>query len=118
MKYLVVAIVLFGFVSCQKDKKEYKEIQDANPTSLQNEIHEGKKLMETHCYLCHSPNAAENEGRIAPPMVAIKARYIDKEGYNKEEFVKSSEKRRNIEKKNKIARITGHILMFFFFLMK
>ena len=42
MKYLVVAIVLFGFVSCQKDKKEYKEIQDANPTSLQNEIHEGK----------------------------------------------------------------------------
>ena len=88
MKYLVVAIVLFGFVSCQKDKKEYKEIQDANPTSLQNEIHEGKKLMETHCYLCHSPNAAENEGRIAPPMVAIKARYIDKEGYNKEEFVK------------------------------
>ena len=89
MKYLVVAIVLFGFVSCQKDKKEYKEIQDANPTSLQNEIHEGKKLMETHCYLCHSPNAAENEGRIAPPMVAIKARYIDKEGYNKEEFVKN-----------------------------
>ena len=27
MKYLVVAIVLFGFVSCQKDKKEYREIE-------------------------------------------------------------------------------------------
>ncbi len=88
MKYLVVAIVLFGFVSCQKDKKEYKEIKESNSTVAQNEVHEGKKLMETHCYLCHSPNAAENEGRIAPPMVAIKARYIDKEGYNKEEFVK------------------------------
>jgi cytochrome c553 len=88
MKYLVVAFVLFGFVSCQKDKKEYKEIKESNSTVAQNEVHEGKKLMETHCYLCHSPNAAENEGRIAPPMVAIKARYIDKEGYNKEEFVK------------------------------
>ena len=87
MKYLAIVIVLLGFVSCQKDKKEYKEIQDANPTSLQNETQEGRKLMETHCYLCHSPNAAENEGRIAPPMVAIKARYIDKEGYNKEEFI-------------------------------
>lgn len=88
MKYLVVAIVLFGFVSCQKDKKEYKEIKESNSTVAQNEVNEGKKLMETHCYLCHSPNAAENEGRIAPPMVAVKARYIDKEGYNKEEFVK------------------------------
>lgn len=88
MKYLVVAIVLFGFVSCQKDKKEYKEIKESNSIVAQNEVNEGKKLMETHCYLCHSPNAAENEGRIAPPMVAIKARYIDKEGYNKEEFVK------------------------------
>ena len=87
MKYLAIVIVLLGFVSCQKDKKEYKEIQDANPTSLQNETQEGRKLMETHCYLCHSPNAAENEGRIAPPMVAIKARYIDKERYNKEEFI-------------------------------
>lgn len=88
MKYLVVILLIFGFVSCQKDKKEYREIQDTKPTSLQTEAHDGKKLMETHCYLCHSPNAAENAGRIAPPMVAIKARYIDKEGYNKEEFVK------------------------------
>lgn len=88
MKPIILLFSLTFFFSCQKDKKEYKEIQDTNPTSLQNEIYEGKKLMETHCYLCHSPNAAENEGRIAPPMVAIKARYIDKEGYNKEEFVK------------------------------
>jgi cytochrome c553 len=44
--------------------------------------------METHCYLCHNPTASKNEGRIAPPMVAIKARYIDREGYNKEEFIK------------------------------
>lgn len=88
MKYLVIAIALLGFVSCQKEKKEYKEIKEQNPIVQQKEAHEGKNLMETHCYLCHSPNAAENEGRIAPPMVAIKARYIDKEGYNKEEFVK------------------------------
>ncbi|MBC8882730.1 hypothetical protein H9X57_03000 [Flavobacterium piscinae] len=45
--------------------------------------------METHCYLCHSPSAEEKQGRIAPPMVAIKARYIDKEGYNKAEFIEN-----------------------------
>lgn len=56
-------------------------------TQVDTISHVGKKLMETNCYLCHSPIAAENEGRIAPPMVAIKARYIDKEGYNKEEFI-------------------------------
>ncbi len=86
MKYLIASIVLFGFVSCQKDKKgKYEPVEEI---ALTSENLEGKKLMETHCYLCHSPNAAENEGRIAPPMVAIKASYIDKEGYNKEEFVK------------------------------
>lgn len=42
--------------------------------------------METHCYVCHSPNAAENEGRIAPPMVAIKAHYMENDA-SKEKFV-------------------------------
>lgn len=45
--------------------------------------------METHCYLCHNPIAAENKGRIAPPMVAIKARYIDREGYIRDKFIEN-----------------------------
>lgn len=47
-------------------------------TASLDAIHPGKKLMETHCYLCHSPTAPELEGRIGPPMVAIKAWYLDR----------------------------------------
>ena len=87
MKYLITILALVGLFSCQQDKKEY------SPIATQNEAHEleptdGKKLMEIHCYLCHNPKVAEDIGRVAPPMVAIKARYIDKKGLNKEEFIK------------------------------
>lgn len=86
MKNSILFIILLVIASCQKDKNLQQIPIDEKVLEVTKE-HEGKKLMETHCYLCHSPNAAENEGRIAPPMVAIKARYIDKEGYNKEEFI-------------------------------
>jgi len=86
MKNYLFTLFVLLLVSCQKEKKEFQPIPVEESVVAINE-HEGKKLMETHCYLCHSPNAAENQGRIAPPMVAIKARYIDKEGYTKEEFI-------------------------------
>lgn len=86
MKYLVTLLVFAGFFSCKHNIKEYSAIVE-NTKPVEIELAHGKKLMETHCYLCHSPQAAEDQGRIAPPMVAIKARYIDKEGYNKEEFI-------------------------------
>ena len=87
MKHFFILFSFLGLVSCQNDKKEFQPVPSEKNTNEVAQEHEGKKLMETHCYLCHSPNAGENEGRIAPPMVAIKARYIDKEGYNKEEFI-------------------------------
>ena len=87
MKNYLFTLFVLLLVSCQNEKNEFQPIPvEESVVAITNE-HEGKKLMETHCYLCHSPNAAENQGRIAPPMVAIKARYIDKEGYNKEEFI-------------------------------
>ena len=86
MKNYLFTLFVLLLASCQKEKKEVQPIPVEESVVIANE-HEGKKLMETHCYLCHSPNAAENQGRIAPPMVAIKARYIDKEGYTKEEFI-------------------------------
>jgi nitrate reductase cytochrome c-type subunit len=86
MRTFLTLISLVFLVSCQNEKKEFQPIPvEENVIAISE--HEGKKLMEIHCYLCHSPNAAESEGRIAPPMVAIKARYIDKEGYTKEEFI-------------------------------
>jgi cytochrome c553 len=81
---LLTTILLF---SCNKKKDSYQEID--NSIIIANQPQEAKELMEKYCYLCHSPNADEIEGRIAPPMVAIKARYIDKEGYNKAEFIKA-----------------------------
>ena len=90
MRIISLTAVFFLFLNCQKNSKNeenWGHTQSAVTVLDNNQVLEGKKLMETHCYLCHSPNAAENEGRIAPPIVAIKARYIDKEGYNKEEFI-------------------------------
>ena len=54
-------------------------------SSTKNKTHPGKKLMETNCYVCHSPTASQ-EDRIGPPMIAIKKHYIN-ENTTKEEFV-------------------------------
>ncbi|WP_333695842.1 c-type heme family protein [Flavobacterium sp.] len=88
MKYIYVVYCLFLLISCQNSKQEYQDIEEIPMASTFDPL-EAKKLMETHCYLCHSPTADENQGRIAPPMVAIKARYIDREGYNKAEFIEN-----------------------------
>lgn len=87
MKILVLIPVAAIFVGFQYNKSDFKPSE--HTTVKVNEIHPGKKLMETHCYVCHGPTAGPDQGRIAPPMVAIKAHYIDKEGLNKEEFIKS-----------------------------
>ena len=79
MKNFLALFSFIALIGCQNDKKEFQPVPDKETTSVEMKEHEGRKLMETHCYLCHSPNAGENEGRIAPPMVAIKARYIDKD---------------------------------------
>lgn len=86
MKKIVLFLASIALISCNKKNENYKPVTEKDKLEVSDNL-EGKKLMETHCYLCHSPSALEGEGRIAPPMVAIKARYIDKEGYNKEEFI-------------------------------
>lgn len=113
MKYLISLLAIISLLSFQKKNNEYIAI--SKKTALVEPVNnEGKKLMETHCYLCHSPNAAENEGRIAPPMVAIKARYIDKGGFNKDAFVKyvtDFVKKPTIEKALMRGAVSKHGLM-------
>jgi cytochrome c551/c552 len=87
MKRILVILSTVLLFSCNKKKEPYQEIDSSIIIAYQPQ--EAKELMEKHCYLCHSPNAEEVEGRIAPPMVAIKARYIDKEGNSKAEFIKA-----------------------------
>lgn len=92
MNKIIVLFLTFLVISCnQKTKTASENTASNNNMEMVNNYNpsEAQALMEKHCYLCHSPTVGENEGRIAPPMVAIKARYIDKEGYDRDEFIKA-----------------------------
>lgn len=86
------------FVLLMLSCKQGPKTSDADPeeiVQLTTSSEEGKKLMETKCYVCHNPSAPENGQRIGPPMVAVKAHYLDvykdKDAFVKGvvEFVKS-----------------------------
>ncbi|MDH7912768.1 DUF3365 domain-containing protein [Winogradskyella sp. SYSU M77433] len=83
MKPLILIFTLSVLMFSCKDAKG-KELS-AFEKNMQANNHPGKKLMETNCYVCHSPTAS-HEDRIGPPMVAIKKHYID-ENTTKEEFI-------------------------------
>lgn len=88
MKKLILLFIVLVLISCQCNKKQNLGSLDNTDFTKVILDHEGKKLMETHCYLCHSPSAKENEGRIAPPMIAVKSRYL-MDYDTKEDFVKA-----------------------------
>lgn len=86
-KTLSILSVLIALTSCQNNKKS----NYTSPTELKETTktytsinHPGKKLMETKCYVCHSPKA-DHDSRIAPPMVAIKSHYLN-DDTTKEQF--------------------------------
>jgi cytochrome c553 len=87
MNKFLILLTIFLLFSCNQKKEAYKPV-DNKTVTLDTIAHNGKKLMETHCYVCHSPNAKENEGRIAPPMIAVKSRYL-MDYATKEDFVKA-----------------------------
>jgi cytochrome c553 len=80
--YLVVIVL---FYSCNSKNKDTVSYATTNENTEQSK-HPGKKLMETNCYVCHSPTASHDD-RIGPPMVAVKRHYINK-STTKEEFIK------------------------------
>lgn len=51
-----------------------------------SDSHPGKKLLETNCYVCHNPTIGHGDGRIAPPMEAVK-RHYKTAGISKAQFV-------------------------------
>ncbi len=73
--FLSLTAILLMF-SCKQGPKTTETAQEpiAQITSTPEE---GKKLLETKCYVCHNPSMGENQQRIAPPMVAVKAHYLD-----------------------------------------
>lgn len=78
MKKIILGFLLLVLLaySCNSNGKK-GELTNFNHLS-DTAILEGKALMVNNCYICHSPSAPEMETRIAPPMVAIKAHYLEK----------------------------------------
>ena len=85
MKHIIflISIVLISF-SCQESETNYV-MSSTDYVDNFDEEHPGKKLMETYCYVCHSPTQSHNE-RLAPPMIAVKQHYSVGE-ISKKEFV-------------------------------
>jgi cytochrome c553 len=86
MKTLTLLLGVAVFFSCKDSNRPFYSKKN-NEVANKTQQHEGKKLMETKCYVCHSPSASHDD-RIAPPMIAIKKHYISSET-TKEEFVQS-----------------------------
>ncbi|WP_323789561.1 c-type heme family protein [Psychroserpens sp.] len=84
MRLLIFFILTFFFLSCNTKKSEDYLIADVIKQDATQE-HPGKKLMETNCYVCHSPSASHVE-RLGPPMIAIKKHYLN-DGTTKQQFI-------------------------------
>ncbi|HLV69636.1 MAG TPA: DUF3365 domain-containing protein [Xanthomarina sp.] len=81
MRYFAIIITIMLFLQgCKNHKEPYLAIKNTT-----KQEHPGKKLMETNCYVCHSPTASIDD-RIGPPMIAIKKHYLT-EGISKEQFI-------------------------------
>lgn len=78
MRFSLISISVFFLVlSCKQGPKTLDEEVPEPIAQTAPKIVEGKVLMENQCYLCHNPSAAQNGQRIGPPMVAIKAHYLE-----------------------------------------
>ena len=84
MKSLISIVVIVLFFGCKDSKKTTYSKKNG---VLETQEHAGKKLLETNCYVCHNPTTIE-DNRIAPPMIAIKKRYLMSNS-SKEAFIKS-----------------------------
>jgi hypothetical protein len=86
LSIFLLATILLG--SCKENTSskvtQLSPIEQQETTAYTSSNHPGKKLMENQCYVCHNPTA-DHDGRIAPPMVAIKSHYkiddISKEAF-------------------------------------
>lgn len=86
MKKLILISLLSTLVtSCDHTKDQEYRAENEQKIINNDSTHPGKKLLESNCYVCHSPTATEGS-RLAPPMIAIKKHYIG-ESTSKEDFI-------------------------------
>ena len=87
MKKLFFLVVASFFVfGCKERKARPIPIKGDEAVSKPLD-HPGKKMLETECYICHNPKVSYQR-IIAPPMAAVKQRYIG-DNTTKEEFTEA-----------------------------
>lgn len=78
MRPALISIVVFLLMlSCKQGPKTSDREVSEPIAQTASKVEEGKRLMENQCYLCHNPSTPENGQRIGPPMVAVKAHYLE-----------------------------------------
>lgn len=86
MKYLSLVIIVI-FLSCKSEDQSKITYEDPKFEFTASQAQEAKALMTTLCYVCHNPETS-HDGRIAPPMIAIKMHYL-KKTENRKDFINS-----------------------------
>ncbi|MDD2985338.1 c-type cytochrome [Flavobacterium sp.] len=66
----------------------YTESMNSEQKNVKTKSKDGLTLMKQNCYACHSVTTKSHDDIIAPPMIAVKRRYL-KEYDSKEDFVKA-----------------------------
>lgn len=82
---LIIAALFFVFIS------SFDKLISTNKkatVNLNNDKSEGLKLFKQNCYACHSVITKSHDEIIAPPMIAVKRRYLMQYD-TKEAFVKA-----------------------------
>ena len=82
--FLLMSLTLI-FQQCQKKESPTENKEEISVAQASTKP-DGLQFAEVFCYICHSPSASESE-RTAPPMIAIKAHYLQQEGMSRDEFI-------------------------------
>ena len=80
---IIIAILVVVFSSCNNKITSIPKNEINSTTNV-----EGLKLFQQNCYACHSVTTKSHDEIIAPPMAAVKRRYM-KEYDSKDDFVKA-----------------------------
>ncbi len=84
-KLIKLLVVLVLFSSCNKQKSSEDFGMETSAKS-ESENAESLALFKQKCYACHSVTTKSHDEIIAPPMIAVKKRYL-MQFDNKEDFV-------------------------------
>ncbi|SDX64227.1 Cytochrome c [Lutibacter oricola] len=87
---LIVLLVFTMLFGCEnRAKKDISKNETPVAKNEQLDLSKGFQLLESNCFACHNPKKVI-EGRIAPPMSAIKEYYItENKNISEEDFIKS-----------------------------